>query len=136
LVYKNRKVNPEYYEKKCFIDKDGYKILKLQHKGKQKNYPIHRIIAYAYLGLDINNPKKVIDHVDRDKLNNQDSNLRVVSQQENCFNRGAKGYRKRGNKFQAIITLNGKAIYLDYYDTTEEARNAYLTAKEIHHIIN
>ena len=28
----------------------------------------------------------VIDHIDRDKLNNQKSNLRVVSQKENCRN--------------------------------------------------
>ena len=30
--------------------------------------------------------KAVIDHIDRDKLNNQKSNLRVVSQKENCRN--------------------------------------------------
>jgi len=61
LVYKNRKVNPEYYEMKCSITNYGYKQLKLSYERKQKHYLIHRIIAYAFLGLDIENPKQVIE---------------------------------------------------------------------------
>ena len=135
LVYKNRKVNPEYYEKKCGIIK-GYKRINLCHEGKQKHYTIHRIIAYTYLGLDINNPKKVIDHINRDKLDNQVSNLRIVSQQENSFNTKSKGYYKCGNKYQAKIKINGKTICLGRFETEAEAHNAYLIAKQIHHIIS
>tara|TARA_R110000822_G_scaffold239793_1_gene369484 strand:+ start:195 stop:656 length:462 start_codon:yes stop_codon:yes gene_type:complete len=134
LVYKNRKVNPEYYEKKCGIIK-GYKRINLYHERKTKNYQIHRIIAFAFLGLDIQNPKSQIDHIDMNPLNNQVSNLRIVSNQENQFNKISKGYTKYGNKYIAQIQINRKVIYLGRFDTKEEARNAYLQAKLIHHII-
>ena len=137
LVLGKHKPNKgEYYEKKCGITNYGYKNLQLWHEGKVKLYKIHRIIAFAFLGLDIENPKKVIDHINRDKLNNQVSNLRLVSQQQNNFNKNVKGYTKRGNKYQAIIKINGKKIYLGTYETETEAHNAYLIAKQIHHIIN
>ena len=134
LVYKNRKVNPEYYEKKFYM-RNGYKYLHLWHENKSKDYTLHRIIGVAYLGLDIDNPKKVIDHINRDKLDNQLSNLRIVSNQENQFNRNAKGYTKRGNKYLTQIYINGKKIYMGTYETEAEAHNAYLIAKQIHHLL-
>jgi len=133
LVYKNRKVNPEYYEKKCGINKMGYKYLELFFEKKRKHYQIHRIIAFTFLGLDIENPKQVIDHIDRDKLNNCVSNLRIVSQQENQFNRCCKGYQKNGNKYTARLQINRKIICLGTYDTRELAHNAYLIGKQIYH---
>lgn len=48
-----------------------------------KRYRSHRIIALLH-NLNIKN--KVVDHIDRDRSNNKISNLRVVSQQENCNN--------------------------------------------------
>ena len=134
LVLGTHKNKGEYYEKKCFLRK-GYKNLQLCFEGKQKHYKIHRLIALAFLGLDIDNPKKVIDHVNRNKLDNQVSNLRLVSNQENQFNRNAKGYTKYGNKYRAKIKINGKDIWLGSFDTEELAHNAYLQAKLIHHII-
>jgi hypothetical protein len=130
--YKNK---GEYYERKCSIT-NGYKYLQLYHEGKPKKYKIHRIIAYAYLGLDINNPKIQIDHINRDKLDNCVSNLRLVSQQQNQWNKNSKGYSKDKNKYRAEIYVNGKRINLGTYNTKEEASDAYQQAKLIHHIIN
>ncbi len=123
----------KYYEKKCGVSYDGYKNLQLRHENKIKNYKLHRIIAYAYLSLDINNPKIQIDHVNQDKIDNRVSNLRIVSNQENQFNKCCKGYTKIGNKYRARIRLNGKYIYLGNYDTRELAHNAYLIGKQIYH---
>ena len=100
-----------------------------------KHYFKHRVVAYAFLGLDINNPKQHIDHIDRNRQNNNFMNLRIVTSQENSFNTNAKGYIKKGKKFQAHIRINNKQIYLGYYDTEEEAHQAYLEAKKIYHII-
>jgi len=94
LVLGQRKYNGKYYEKNCYL-RNGYKSLDLFFEGKRKHYQVHRIIAFAFLGLDIENPKQVIDHKNRDKLDNRVSNLRVVSNQENCFNRSSKGYYKK-----------------------------------------
>jgi hypothetical protein len=103
-----------------------------------KTYFRHRIIAYAYLELDIDNPKLVVDHINHDKINNCVDNLRVCSQQLNCFNRIAKGYyyNKPTKKYQSQIRVNEKILYLGLYDNEEDARQSYLNAKAIHHIYN
>ena len=125
-----------YYEKKCYI-RNGYILLQLTHEKIQKNYKVHRIVAFAYLGLDINNPKIKIDHIDRNTLNNCVSNLRMVSNQQNMFNTKAKGYYwfKASQKWRACLMIDGKQIHLGLFELEEDARNAYLIAKEKHHII-
>lgn len=96
----------------------------------------HRLIAYTFLGLDINNPKQQVDHIDGNRLNNKLSNLRVVSNQQNQWNRTTtKGYYKNGKKWMAYIHLNGKTTYLGSYPNESEARTAYITAKLIYHKI-
>ena len=103
--------------------------------GKKKLYR-HRLIAYTFLGLDFKNPKQQIDHIDGNRLNNKLSNLRVVSQQQNNWNRtNAKGFSQVGNKWVASIQLNGKKLYLGTYVTEAEARISYITAKLIIHKI-
>jgi hypothetical protein len=77
-----------------------------------------------------------VDHIDGNKLNNNINNLRWVSASENQHNRKtAKGYyrNKQHNKWQAQININKKIHFLGFYDTAEEARQAYLDAKKIHH---
>jgi len=80
----------------------------------------------------------VTDHISRDTLDNREANLRIVTNQSNAFNTAARGYswHKRDGKFNAQIVFNGKLTYLGYHDTAEEARAAYLSAKEkLHRII-
>lgn len=97
---------------------------------------IHRLIAYAYLGLDITNTKIKVDHIDRDPSDNRVCNLRLVTCQQNSFNTNAKGYSKnRYEKYEARIKVNGVLEYLGIYATPEEARNKYLEAKKIKHVI-
>jgi hypothetical protein len=99
----------------------------------------HRIIGFAFLNLDIDDTTQCIDHRDGIRNNNCIDNLRVVTQQQNHFNRTkAKGYswNKRAQKYQASIKLNGKPIHLGHFKTEDEARAAYLAAKQIYHVIN
>lgn len=83
------------------------------------------------------------DHADRNKLNNQKSNLRLTTRQKNLFNRpsqrnnssGFKGVHltKRGLRkpWQASIKKD-KTYYLGRYATAEEAARAYdAKAKEL-----
>lgn len=122
--------------RKPTLDK-GYLRSKIHCKGNSKLYYIHRIVAYTFLGLDINNPKIDIDHIDMNKTNNYWLNLRIVTHQQNLFNSKAKGYsyHKHKRKFEAKIGLNGKDIYLGAFEKEEDARDAYLEAKKKYHII-
>lgn len=63
----------------------------LHHTGyrrvciKGKLYLVHRLVAETFLKNPEN--KSQIDHIDRDKSNNDVSNLRWVTNQENQYNR-------------------------------------------------
>jgi hypothetical protein len=121
------------------VEYKHYKYDYITHRTKinKKLYSTSRIIGYAYLGLDINSKTQIIDHIDRNPLNNILTNLRIVSHQQNTFNKISKGYSwsKRDNNWKAQIRVNYKKMYLGSYDTEEEARQAYLEAKAKYHII-
>ena len=109
-----------------------------QIKINKKYYRLHRIIAHAFLGFDLQS-ELVIDHKDRNIHNNSISNLRPVTHQQNQFNRDAKGYRKRTLKDGAVrwetyLQINGKNISKTF-KTEDEARKYYLELKRIHHIL-
>ena len=79
-----------------------------------------------------------IDHINGLRDDNKIVNLRSVTKSENQWNRlTAKGYtrHKKYNKWQAQIKINNKVIYLGLFTSEQEARNAYLAAKEIYHKI-
>ena len=125
------RIKKGWSEAKGNINNCGYIIIFINGK----HYLKHRIVACAFLGLDINNSKQHIDHIDRNKQNNNFMNLRIVTSQENSFNTNAKGYSKHYKNFQAYINLNNQRFNLGTFNTEEEARNAYLEAKEKYHII-
>jgi hypothetical protein len=108
-----------------------------------KQYTAHRL---AWLYVYGNFPEGFIDHINRIKVDNKISNLRVVTRSENLQNiykatkknktSGVLGvsWFKRDKKWQAEIQKNKKRIYLGRYDSLEDAKNAYLEAKKIYHI--
>lgn len=116
----------------CF-DSSGYRVIGVCGAV----YPAHRVIwlmVYGEIRQDLE-----IDHINGIKDDNRIENLRLVTGQQNGFNRTtAKGYcenKGRGKKWKATIGVNGCGIHLGYFDKESEARNAYLEAKEKHHQI-
>jgi len=112
---------------------DGYLHMKIDGKLYYK----HRVLSHVFGILDLHYELK-IDHIDRNTSNNNISNFRPGTQQENTFNQGAKGYcwDKHAKKWKASIGLNGKSIHLGLFDTKEDAHNAYLIGKEKYHKYN
>ena len=117
------------------INGRGYYMVNLHKDKAQKTFGVHRLVAKAFLP-DFEETLE-IDHVDRNKLNNNLSNLRMVTHQENMFNRNVKGYtwHKKAKKFRAYIAINAEKIHLGLFDKEEDARAAYLKAKEVYHIM-
>lgn len=115
---------------------NGRVVCRLYVEKKPYDLLSHRLAWYLHYGhLPINS----IDHIDGNPSNNKIDNLRDVTHQQNQWNQTkAKGYswNKRRKKFQAHIKIDRKKKNLGYYSTEQEARNAYLKAKEIYHVIN
>lgn len=132
--------NGKWTEVKLRDDK-GYKKCGITLDGVKVNLSQHRIVYYAHnqsWNIWDTSMDNSIDHKNRIRTDNRIENLRVVTNQENCFNRDAKGYswNKRDKKFQAKIVVNNKQKHLGYFEKEEDARAAYLKAKEKYHIIN
>ena len=118
---------------------------------KGKSYQVHRLVLFAFKGLPLDN--KVCDHINRNPLDNKIDNLRWCTQQENTLNRKnwgkskfkgvylhlCKNKKKDGSisigkiLARATIRVNKKNVSLGYFQTEEEAHEAYLKAfKEYH----
>lgn len=104
--------------------------------GKMKTILMHRVILGAKKG-------QLIDHVNRNPLDNRRENLRFCTASQNTQNRrmqrnnksGFKGviWNRRSQKFQANIMLSGKDYYLGLFKTAQAAGLAYArAAKKLH----
>ena len=86
LIYEDGRVYNQKYNrflKQC-VNSHGYFHVNLRRDGKTKLCRIHRLIAQHYISNPENKP--CIDHIDRNKLNNNISNLRWVTHKENMNN--------------------------------------------------
>lgn len=106
----------------------GYPVLKFE----DKQYKIHRLV-YAY---HTGRWPKVIDHINRDRSDNRFENLREVSHKDNSANSGYVSGRipLRGvsffyKKYRASIQHGGVREFLGYFDTAEQASEAYLNRR-------
>jgi len=119
----------------------GYDVCGITVEGKPRLFYKHRLVKLAHdptFDIFDGSPNNCIDHENRTRDDNSNDNLRVVTQQQNCFNRSdVKGYywHKRDKKWVAKIKVDRKTKYLGYFEKEEDARNAYLAAKAIYHII-
>lgn len=92
---------------------------------------LHVIIAKR-MGLNCSDQ---IDHIDRNKLNNQQENLRSATHSQNMMNRpkqknntsGFKGVSRdnRRQKWRANIQVKNKYMHLGYFDDPIDAAYAY-----------
>ena len=109
-------------------DMHGYWRIQLCKDGKQSNHRLHRLLAINFIPNPDN--KECVDHIDRNRKNNQLSNLRWVTKQENNLNtkdriRNNTGERhitlQSSNKYQVRFRRDNKIIYGGQFESLEEA---------------
>jgi hypothetical protein len=114
------------YAVRCYRDQTG----KVQYES------MHRII------LGLRDSKVDADHINGDRLDNQRSNLRIATRQQNMQNRrsarnsasqykGVSKYTK--NRWRACIYPNDKQIHLGLFASELEAAKAYDIAARKHY---
>jgi len=113
--------------------KSGYIRVGVRFENKIYQFRGH-IFAWYYTYGKM--PDNQIDHINGVRDDNRISNLRDVTNQENQWNRTkTKGYYWYNQKWLSKIKVDGKIIYLGLFNTESEARQAYIDAKKIYHII-
>jgi hypothetical protein len=111
----------------------GYVCIRIN----SKSYLAHRL---AWLYVHGNFPEKYLDHMNEIRDDNRIINLRLATNQENQHNRSSAnsdsasgylgvGWHKQYGKWMTRIQLNGRRKHLGFFNTAEEASEAYLAAK-------
>lgn len=96
-------VQAEYWR----VHKDGYLI---RSDRKKKNVPMHRWM------LGITDPRIIVDHINRNRLDCRKSNLRIVTPRQNSCNQGMFTTNKTG--YKGVYYANGAQRYevkIGYY---------------------
>ena len=98
-TYKNSKVKIL----KPWINRQGYLIVDLCKNSKSKHFPIHRLVATAFIQNPENKPEP--NHEDGNKFNNHVSNLKWVTKSENIQHAMNSGLNHSGeNSCKAKLT--------------------------------
>lgn len=105
---------------KPWLDSKGnYLMVSLSKNGKNYKRLVHRLIAEAFIEQE--DGKDTVDHIDRDKQNNDVSNLRWLSQADNT----RRGFSTRPcvRNFSTVALFhNGE--FVRYYRSINEASRA------------
>lgn len=121
---------------KWYLMPSGYVIRSLYENKAKRTIRLHREVFGAQRGQEL-------DHVNRDKLDNRRSNLRLASRQTNCANvppsrrngSGYKGVHRRLDMphapWRAAIRIDGALRHLGNYASREEAAKAYDRAASV-----
>ncbi|KKR95846.1 MAG: Pathogenesis-related transcriptional factor and ERF protein [Candidatus Uhrbacteria bacterium GW2011_GWF2_41_16] len=163
LRYRKKQYGSEFLRIKLFCGKkfsknqyaiidpeDYWKISKydwLLCESKSKKFYAVRLADWGIVNMHrdiINAPTgKVIDHIDRNGLNNTKRNLRIASISQNGWNRTGlnnhsskyKGvcWCNRRKKWRASIKYNGIYKHLGYFKTEEDAAKTYDEAAKKYH---
>ena len=131
--FENKKADPARWSLTYSMDtKVNYYAVKRIGGRQGKLWSLHRFIFHLR-GIDLTDIE--VDHRDGDGLNNQFSNLRIVTSSQNKTSRGVRsdsksGYKgvefqRQNNNWCAYICYGGKKRHLGVYLTAEKAALAY-----------
>ncbi|WP_429497284.1 HNH endonuclease [Robbsia andropogonis] len=116
---------------------NGYARMRKRISNVMMNVAVHRFV----MGLE-SGDKRVVDHINGNKLDNRSANLRITDRSINALNRrtpyasNSTGFlgvsldqRRVKNKYRAAIVIDQKHQSIGSFPTPEEAHAAYLAVK-------
>jgi alpha-L-fucosidase len=116
-------------------DKKCLDLKKIYYDASNGYYRIRfKNCKYQYLHRYLMGAKKedIIDHIDRNKHNNQRSNLRFATAKLNGYNKHVENklgrgiyFDKFGNRYRACISHNNITLKLGSFKTINEAKIKY-----------
>ena len=113
----------KFGDKKWYVSSKGYAARNFGVAGHNNIKYMHRIIMGEPVGM-------VIDHINGDKLDNRRCNLRVCSNRTNVRMRHNKVRGYHWDKYRKLYKVEANSRFIGRYKTEEEARKAYIEAKE------
>ncbi|MDV4026348.1 hypothetical protein CMT52_18630 [Elizabethkingia anophelis] len=124
MVFRKGKVlNPE-------VNRVNQLRVTLRKQKKVKRFLVHRLVAEAF--IEKPESKNIVNHIDKNRLNNSVENLEWVSQRENMthgyLGKLPTGVYKNGDNYIARLFYNGKKINLGTFKTIDEAKSKYAEA--------
>ena len=116
------------------VSAQGYAVTRIGPRSNSKIHKLQHFILFECLKKE-KDEKFVVDHKDRNRLNNTLANLRFATKTENRMNSVGPKNNKHGftgvawverkRKWASQMSVKGKHICLGYFDTKEEAAIAY-----------
>ena len=108
----------------CWCISKGRKWEYAMTRIKNETVLLHRFIMNLQSDM-------VVDHINGNTLDNRKSNLRICTNQQNCFNHAvscnnSSGYtgvtwHRLANKWQVHIRFNKKTLYLGLFENIDDA---------------
>ncbi len=80
---------------KQHVQKNGYVYVWLNRGSGSHSVPVHRLVAFAFLGIDGYKKGLYVDHINTVRSDNRAENLRWVTPLENANNETTKLNRKK-----------------------------------------
>ena len=133
-----------YIMKTKHCKSNGYEMINLSFENKQKTFPIHSLVARAFI-RDYDGNEEVVNHIDGNKLNNHISNLEIIDRKGNVKHAMSTELQKTNHKivYQGVEYLsktqmrralhmgervqnrlieNGEAVLLTNYTTPKNSK--------------
>jgi len=119
----------------------GYYSVGLSTNGKTKSFRVHRLLALYFIPNPQNKP--LVDHIDRNPLNNSIHNLRWVTPTENSMNKSILKrnkstqtgvyFDKHINRWLVKFYIDGKQKHIGTFINFDNAVKARKKQEAIHY---
>lgn len=117
------------------LDKDGYVVIAIDNKGLKAGR-----LAWFYMTGEWPDPNLDVEHHNGLNGDNSWNNLRLATRTQNLGNTrvyknsktGLKGAFPYRGRFRACIRIESKSHTIGYYNTAQEAHEAYCIAAKEH----